>query len=238
MKKQLPILLLISTLLLSCKTESNSNPETEETTIEETTPVLSEAEAEALQINEALGIENWGKVKKISFTFNVARNGELGTSRSWVWMPKKDSVVMKTKDQQVAYSRKDMDSTAQNADRGFINDSFWLLAPYHMQWDEGIELSLTKKDSAIIAQEPMQKITMTYTGDGGYTPGDAYDFYYDENYKIKEWVFRNDNAPAPSMTTTYEDYVEKGGLVISTMHKSGDGSLKLYFTDVEVEMEE
>ena len=38
--------------------------------------------------------------------------------------------------------------------------------------------------------ENMQKLTIVYANEGGYTPGDAYDFYFGDDFVIREWVFR------------------------------------------------
>ena len=48
----------------------------------------------------------------------------------------------------------------------------------------------------------MQKLTIVYGDEGGYTPGDAYDFYFGDDHIIKEWVFRKGNATEPSTMTT------------------------------------
>lgn len=84
----------------------------------------------------------------------------------------------------------------------------------------------------------MKKITLTYVGEGGYTPGDAYDFFYDDKNMVREWIFRRGNAPDPSMTTTWEDYEDYKGIKISKTHNVADGSFKLFFTDISVKTEE
>ncbi|WP_368662417.1 hypothetical protein [Zobellia laminariae] len=64
--------------------------------------------------------------------------------------------------------------------------------------------------------------------------GDAYDFYFGDDYLIKEWVFRKGNQVEPSMSTTWEDYTDVGGLKVAKIHQNEDGSFKLYFTNLEV----
>jgi hypothetical protein len=78
-------------------------------------------------------------------------------------------------------------------------------------------------------------LTITYGSDGGYTPGDAYDLFFDSDYKIKEWVFRKGNDSVPSMINTWEDYKDFNGLKLATMHKDSTGSFKLYFTNISVQ---
>ena len=80
----------------------------------------------------------------------------------------------------------------------------------------------------------MQKLTIVYTGEGGYTPGDAYDFYFGDDYLIKEWVFRKGNQAEASLATTWEEYSDFNGLVMSKTHKKAEGNFKLYFTNIQV----
>ena len=78
----------------------------------------------------------------------------------------------------------------------------------------------------------MQKLTIVYSSEGGYTPGDAYDFFFDDDYKIREWIFRKSNQTEPSTITTWEDYESVGGLLISKMHVKDTGDSSISFTDV------
>ena len=80
-------------------------------------------------------------------------------------------------------------------------------------------------------------ITVLYGKEGGYTPGDAYDIYYDENYMIKEWVFRKGNAVEPSLTNTFENYKDFNGNNIAIDHKMGDQNWNLNFADVSITLD-
>ena len=82
----------------------------------------------------------------------------------------------------ISYNRKDMDSLSINADKGFINDKYWLLAPFQLLWDHTAAISEVVKEEAPISKNTMNKITLTYASEGGYTPGDAYDFYFGEEF--------------------------------------------------------
>lgn len=178
------------------------------------------------------GYENWKDVSEINFTFNVDR-GEQHFERAWTWNTRENSVKMVSKDT-VTYNRSEMDSLKMKTDSNFINDQFWLLAPYNLMWDKGISFSENDKAKAPISGDTLQKLTAVYNNDGGYTPGDAYDFYYDTDYKIKEWTYRQANAEKPSMSTTWEDYEDFGDLSIAKMHKDSTGNFKLYFTNISV----
>ena len=131
-----------------------------------------------------------------------------------------------------------MDSTHIAADRAFINDKFWLLAPFQLVWDTSATISETKMAEAPISKTELNLITLTYPNEGGYTPGDAYDIYYGNDYLIKEWVFRKGNSVEPSLTTTFENFKDYNGIKIATDHKMADGNWNLNFTDVNITLDE
>ncbi|NNG09928.1 MAG: hypothetical protein HKM92_07130, partial [Arenibacter sp.] len=133
----------------------------------------------------------------------------------------------------ITYNRKEVDSTTSKVDAAFINDKYWLLAPINILWDEkSITYNYDESSIAPISNDSLPKLTIVYGNAGGYTPGDAYDFYLADDYRIKEWVFRKGNAPEPSSITTWEGYEQIEGLAVSTMHKNKEGNFKLYFTGV------
>ena len=188
----------------------------------------------ALRIAHAHGIDHWHKVSEFQFTFNVDR-GEQHFERSYLWRPKEKKITSFTSNDTLSYIQNGtLDSIQQQRDRAFVNDSYWLLAPLKLIWDEGTTLSVERNVSAPISKDTLNKITLTYTGDGGYTPGDAYDFYYNPNFTIKEWVFRKGNDSVPTMATTFEEYKNLNGMNIPTMHQDSTGAFKLYFTNLSI----
>lgn len=187
----------------------------------------------AEKIAKAHGIDHWKNVSQIDFTFNVDKD-TTHFERSWTWKPKTGDVTLISGKDTISYNRKNVDSIALNADKAFVNDKYWLLAPYHLVWDTGTTISESIKKEAPINKIQMNKITLTYSNDGGYTPGDAYDFYYDEKFMIQEWVYRQGNTKEPSMMTTWEEYEEFNDLVISKVHKKPEGNWKLHFTNIKV----
>ena len=134
----------------------------------------------------------------------------------------------------IQYNRSAVDSTQIQADQGFINDKYWLLAPFNLLWDKDIETRHEQNVTAPISGDTMQKLTITYSNDGGYTPGDAYDFYFGDDYLIREWVFRKGNQQEPSLITTWENYNDFGGLKLAKSHQRNEGNWKLYFNGIEV----
>jgi len=101
-------------------------------------------------------------------------------------------------------------------------------------WDEGTTISEAIKEVAPISKTELNKITITYGNEGGYTPGDAYDFYFNDDYIIQEWAYRKGNSETPSMITTFENYEDFNGLKIAKEHKMAEGNFNLYFSDIKV----
>ena len=184
---------------------------------------------------EKFGFEKWDQVNEIRFTFNVERAGNRSPGRSWVWKPKAGEVTMMTETDTVTYLQSQVDSTLARVDAGFINDKYWLLAPYQWVWDrDSFTYTLEKEVPAPLSGTPSDKLTIVYGNEGGYTPGDAYDFYIGADSMISEWAFRKGNQEEPNLITTWEAYEDYSGLKLSTMHQGMDGSFKIFFTGVSV----
>ncbi|WP_296313463.1 hypothetical protein [Winogradskyella sp. UBA3174] len=213
---------LICLLLVSaCKSETPTTEEIKDATIAE-------------KIANAHGFENWKNVEEVKFTFQVDRDTIKGSSRSWTWSPKKGSVIFEANYGSIEYTRSQMDSTHVGTDKGFINDKFWLLVPFQLIWDASAKISESKKAEAPISKDELNMITLLYSNEGGYTPGDAYDIFYSDDYLIKEWVFRKSNTEEPTMATTFENYKNYNGIKIATDHKMAGGNWNLNFTDVSI----
>ena len=186
------------------------------------------------KVANANGLQNWMDVAEITFTFNVDRD-TTHFERTWTWKPKTNDITATSAEGTISYNWATMDSIAYKTNSGFINDKYWLLAPYQLVWDsDNVSHTHVKEAEAPINKKSMQKLTIVYGSEGGYTPGDAYDFYFGNDLIIQEWVFRKSNQPEPSMITSFEDYKMMNGLNIATMHKMLEGNFKLYFTNIEV----
>ncbi|MUU77961.1 hypothetical protein [Winogradskyella endarachnes] len=211
-------------LIVSCKSEKSETliaPNIREQSISE-------------KIANAHGFENWKNVSEVKFTFQVDRDTLKGNGRSWTWFPKKDKVILKAKYGKIEYMRHERDSTHTSTDQGFINDKYWLLVPFQLVWDKTATISNPVFTHAPISNKQLNMLTITYPNEGGYTPGDAYDIYYDNDFIIREWVFRKGNSKEPTLTTTFENYKTYNGIKIATDHKMADGNWNLNFTDVSI----
>ena len=216
-------------LIFSCKTDSKKPEATSRPSeTEKTVPEL---------IAEAHGFDNWKDVKKITFTFNVDRDS-MHFERSWHWETKTNTITSISGADTLTYDRANMDSIALKTNGGFINDRYWLMAPFNLMWDaNNYTFEHFPEVTAPISEEPMQKLTIVYANEGGYTPGDAYDFYFKDDYIVREWAYRKSNQEEPNLVSTWEDYVDMEGIKLAQQHNRPEGGTSLYFTRLSVRKE-
>lgn len=182
------------------------------------------------KIANAHGFQKWKHVSEIAFTFNG--------KRSWKWQPKTNDVTFIQDTIKVSYNRAKIDSTVTKIDPAFINDKFWLLIPFQLVWDESASISKTVKAEAPISKTEMNKITLLYANEGGYTPGDAYDIYFGNDYMIKEWAFRKGNKPEAGLINTFENYQDFSDIKLASDHKKATGDWNLQLSNIEVVLKE
>jgi hypothetical protein len=191
-----------------------------------------------LEVHEKIamvnGFEEFDSIKKIKFTFNVKVNDSIRSERRWNWNVGTNKISLTENDSVMSYTRKDsLAEDKKYIDQRFVNDSYWLLFPFQLKWSLA-DLSEPKKATAPISGDKMQMLTVSYPKDGGYTPGDSYDIYFDDEFMIREWVYKSSDG-GREMATTWEDYKDFKGIKIATMHKSKDDSFELFFDDITVE---
>ena len=222
--KKLFLFAIIGNMLISC------NDHKKEQNTEQENPNLEVHEKIAM----ANGFQEFDSISQIKFTFNVKVNDTLRSERRWVWNLKNDRISLTEKDSTMSYIKKDsLSKDKEYIDQRFVNDSYWLLFPYQLKWSDA-DISEVKTAKAPISGEELQMLTVSYPSEGGYTPGDSYDIYFDDDYMIQEWVYKASGG-GREMATTWEDYQDFDGIKIAKMHKSGDESFELYFTDISVE---
>lgn len=220
-------LFVISLALFSCVT----NVDKKKMATDKEDPKVSVLQ----KIADAHGFDHWKDIASLKFTFNVERD-TTHFERTWIWDTRKNWVTAISGTDTVTYNRKDMDSVAQKINAGFINDKYWLMMPYNLVWDQkAFQYTYKEKAVAPISHDTLQEVTIVYGNQGGYTPGDAYDLFFGDDYLLKEWNYRKGNQPEPSMSTTWQDYTTSNGLKIAQVHQNEDGSFKLHFTHLETQ---
>jgi hypothetical protein len=189
----------------------------------------------AQRIAEAHGIENFDKVEMLEFTFNTQRDTSKAKARHWQWFPSSNEVISITDSSSRRFKRTDT-STAElkKLNAQFTNDEYWLLFPFHLQWDKDYVLTDSSLKPGPVSGKNLRKVTVKYTGNAGFTPGDTYHFFFDEKFKLQEMSFHHADEQEPSLFMTFEDYKNINGLEIAQEHKSKDGKFRLWFTGIAV----
>jgi len=225
------LLTIFTVILIGCKNQSNEN--TESSSAKEVTEEKTLTTAEAIAYK--YGFEHWNEVNKIAFTFNVDQ-GENHFERSFIWKPETGAVEYTQGDQVVSFMHlRPQDSIQTQADKAFLNDKYWLLTPFQLVWDKNLTITEAQNVTAPISKETLNKLTIVYPEDGGgYTPGDAYDFYFDNEYVIKEWVFRKGNDKEPTMIRSWESPKQIGNITFTTEFLDEASTSKIYFTNISI----
>jgi hypothetical protein len=189
-------------------------------------------------VAKACGADSFAAVEQLRFTFNV-QSGETHTSRAWVWDVRNGQVSLQAGGGlgvPVTYRRSDLSSsstdTIRKVDAWFVNDQYWLLFPLHLVWDTGTSISVEKGVRLPYGEGLAARITVAYPSSGGYTPGDAYDLYVDERYRVVQWVYHRAGVASATRAARWEDYRRVGPLLLSLDRPGTSGDFRVWFTDV------
>lgn len=191
------------------------------------------------RLARAYGIKGWAQVQQIAFTFNVKLPDKAQViRRSWIWTPKTDAIVAHADtDEPILFHGREAsdDEVIGELHHQFINDSYWLLFPFQLVWSNPT-VTVHGEAALPIGEGTATKLTAQWPEEGGYTPGDAYDLYLGEDGLIEQWVFRRGGGEA-GMPATWDEHRRLGPIIVSLSHENADGSFRLWFTDVKVEIE-
>jgi hypothetical protein len=203
----------------------------------------------AEQIAKTYGLDSFGQIEAIRYTFNLQRAG-MNLSRSWVWQPKTGQISYDGKDKdgkpvKVTFVQSKLNGESpivkEKIDWFFVNDNYWLIFPFHVYWDSpgadaqemGIQKLPLEKGSAKL-------VTVKYPK-GGYTPGDTWDLYVGSDNRIEEMVYHRGDpkSPVPGVVmVSWAGYKKAGPLFFSTEHRgTADGKpMRLFFSNVAVKL--
>ncbi len=213
-------------------------------------PAASRAEESppiAQRIAKTYGLDSFGQIEAIRYTWNAEFPGGHKVSNKWEWSPKTNTVSYEGKDKQgnpvkVTYQRSQLDSQSdvvkKEVDPAFANDQYWTLLPFHLLWD-GAAATDEGQQKLPIGDGSAQKVAMKYPSEGGYQPGDTWDLYVGPDKRIVEITYHR-SAPNPPhlVSATYAGYKKAGPLLISTDHPGVvDGKdFRITLTDVSVKL--
>ena len=182
------------------------------------------------QVMKAAGIRNWPEVSRVKFTFNVAVDGERKVSAEHDWDIRngKDTVEWDGKIATANVWNSDKnEGDAVEAYKRWVNDSYWLLAPLKLG-DKGAIVKETGKK--VIEGESLPALELSFDN-VGLTSNDRYVFYIDPSTKlVRYWDYMPDEKTRK--TATWEEYVQTGGLTLSTRHEVGNALITI--TGLEV----
>ena len=205
-------------------------------------PVEQKSETSLRQhIGNAYGVQYFSQVEQLQYTFNV-RVGEKQISRFWIWEPKINRVTFRGTDyrQSVSYYRHEIETTASSAlkkvDAWFINDNYWLLFPFHIAWDTDAKLEDAGRRALPIGSGRSGCAVVTYPPTEAFIPGDVYEVYYDENYRLRQWTYRRSGSDKPASITTWENHRQMGPLVVALNHRGENENFRVWFTGVGIKL--
>jgi hypothetical protein len=200
------------------------------------------------QIAKTYGIDSFGNVEAIRYTFNLELSGKT-ISRSWVWEPKTEKVTYEGegkdgKPLKVTYLQSELykePETVQNdVDPAFVNDNYWVIFPFHAYWDwPGADVQDKGTQKLPSGEGSARLVSVKYSSKGGYTPGDTWDLYVGDDNRIKQFAYHRGGPKKPQLvTTSWEGYKQAGPLLFSTDHRgTADGSpVRVSFSNVAVKL--
>jgi hypothetical protein len=202
----------------------------------------------AEQIAKAYGLDSWGQIEGIRYTFNLDIPG-VKLTHTWEWDPKTGQVTFEGKDKEgkpvkATYLRSQLDTQPANVkdevDPAFNNDQYWLVFPFHLVWDTSANVEDRGMHKLPLGKGSAERVVVKYPSEaGGYTPGDTWELYVGKDYRVEELVYHRGGPKKPSVViATWAGYKKAGPLLISTVHRgTADGKpLRIFFSDVSVKL--
>ena len=211
------------------------------------------ADTLAMRIFEASGgPAAWHSVPYLRFNFVVARGGERQRSVQHFWdrrtgnyrveqrgpggAPYVALFNVNTQEGRAYWQGDTLDAVTnsqqmEEAYRRFINDTYWLLAPFKL-FDPGVNRAYAPDSS----DEATEALHLSF-GDVGLTPGDQYWLFVDrETGRLVRWtyVLEGDAPDAPPRSfvwDTYEEYIAPGGPIYFATRKRRVGAPFAIYTD-------
>jgi hypothetical protein len=200
------------------------------------------------QVAKAYGLDSFGQIEVIRYTFNLQFPG-VNISHSWEWEPKTGKITYEGKDKdgkpvKVSYVRSELanqpDSVKNEVDPSFINDNYWLIFPFHADWDTSASITDDGMKKLPIGAGTAKLLAVKYPAEGGgYTPGDTWELYLGKDNRVVQFVYHRGGSKKPSLVkSSWTGYKKAGPLLVSTEHRgTADGNpLHLWISDVSVKL--
>lgn len=202
----------------------------------------------AEQIAKTYGVDSWGQVEAIRYTWNAQFPG-VNVAHAWTWEPKTGQVTYEGKDKEgkpvkVTYNSNQLGSQPDNVkneiEPSFINDQYWTLFPFHVVWDTSATVTDDGLHKLPLAGGSATLVTVKYPAEaGGFTPGDTWELYAGKNDRVEQFVYHRGGPKKPSVViATWAGYKKAGPILFSTDHRgTADGKpLHIFLTNVAVKV--
>jgi hypothetical protein len=201
------------------------------------------------QIAKTYGLDSYGQIEAIRYTWNGEVTGLFKASHAWEWEPKTGKVSYEGKDKdgkpvKATYVQSQINSAPANVKDeiapAFVNDNYWLLFPLHAYWDTSATVTDKGMQKLPIGSGSADLVVVKYPAEaGGYTPGDTWDLYVGADKRVQQFVYHRGGPRKPSLVTaTWAGYKKAGPLLLSTEHRgTADGKpLHIFLTGVSVKL--
>jgi hypothetical protein len=201
------------------------------------------------KVAKAYGLDSFGQVEAIRYTWNGEITGLFKAAHSWEWEPKTGKVTYESKGSdgkpvKVTYNRSQLASQSDQAkneiEPSFVNDNYWLLFPLHAYWDTSATVTDEGMKKLPIGNGTAEKVVVKYPAEaGGYTPGDIWELYVGKDDRVEAIVYRRGGPKKPSIVIAkWTAYKKAGPLDISTDHPgTADGKpLHIFISGLAVKI--
>ena len=202
----------------------------------------------AEQLAKSYGLDSFGQVEAIRYTWNGEIPGVFKLAHTWEWEPRTGKVSYEGKGKdgkpvKVEYVRSQLsgqpDAVKNEVEPAFVNDNYWLLFPFHAYWDTSATVTDQGMHKLPVGNGSARLVAVKYPAEGGYTPGDTWELYVGKDNRVEYLVYRRGGPTKPSLViASWAGYKKAGPLLISTEHRgTADGKpLHISLTDVSVKM--
>lgn len=164
----------------------------------------ADAEKLADEMLDAINKPGYDTLEYIEFTFRDHHHA---------WNRGNNTVTVKWEDQEVylelSSSINSYNLLELKAYGYFINDSFWMVAPFKVR-DNGVIRSTVEVEGG-------RGLLITYSS-GGLTPGDSYLWIIDDHGFPKAWKLWTSNIPVGGLEISWDGWVNMDGVWFSTLH--------------------
>lgn len=201
----------------------------------QTAPSLGE------QIAKAHGLDGFGQIDTIRFTFNGEVLGH-SVSRSWIWSPKTGQISYSGKDKdgkpvKVTYVESQLDKAPAGVrdqiEPAFGNDKYNLIFPLQAYWD-GAAFSDKGTQKLPVGTGSAREVEVSYA------PGDIWNLFLGPDDRVVAFDFhRGESGLKPShAVATWGAYKKAGPLLISTDRRgtADDQPLRIWITNLAVKL--